>query len=171
MIYMLLLFSKEPIVPLIQLKAVLEGSYEIPVLGQHNVMNALAAMLVAQELQVDQGKIQEGLASVRLTNMRLEMVEGANGEKIINDAYNASPTSMMAAIELIEGLSGFNHKILVLGDMLELGVQEQDFHMKIGEHISSDKIDKVFTYGPLAENIAIGARKTFAESRCTFFSR
>ena len=78
------------------------------------------------------------------------MVEGANGEKIINDAYNASPTSMMAAIELIEGLSGFHHKILVLGDMLELGVQEQDFHMKIGERISSEKIDKVFTYGPLA---------------------
>ena len=51
-------------------KGILEGSYEIPVLGQHNVMNALAAMLVAKELQVDQGKIQEGLASVRLTNMR-----------------------------------------------------------------------------------------------------
>lgn len=143
-------------------KGILEGSFEIPVLGQHNVMNALAAMLVAKELQVDQGKMQEGLASVRLTNMRLEMVEGANGENIINDAYNASPTSMMAAIELIEGLIGFHHKILVLGDMLELGIQEQDFHLKIGEHISSEKIDKVFTYGPLAENIAIGARKTFA---------
>ena len=61
-------------------------------------MNALAAMLVAKEMKVDQEKICEGLAAIQLTNMRMEMVEGANGEKIINDAYNASPTSMMAAI-------------------------------------------------------------------------
>ena len=148
---------------------ILEGSYEIPVLGNHNVMNALAAMLVAKELQVDQAKIQEGLASIRLTNMRMEMVEGADGEKIINDAYNASPTSMMAAIELMEGMSGFNHKILVLGDMLELGLQERDFHLKIGEQISNEKIEKVYTYGPLAENIAIGARKTFASDNVLSF--
>lgn len=141
---------------------VVVGSYEIPVLGHHNVMNALAAMLVAKEMQVDQAKIEAGLATIRLTNMRMEMVEGIHGGKIINDAYNASPTSMMAAIELMEGLLGFNHKILVLGDMLELGLQEQDFHLKIGERISNEKIDKVFTYGPLAEYIAIGARKTFA---------
>lgn len=143
---------------------VLEGAYEIPVLGNHNVMNALAAMLVAVEMKVDQRKICEGLASIRLTNMRMEMVEGAKGEKIINDAYNASPTSMKAAIELMEGMSGFKRKILVLGDMLELGLQERDFHLKIGEQISKDKIDKVFTFGPLAENIAIGARKTFVEN-------
>ena len=141
---------------------VLVGSYEIPVLGNHNVMNALAAMLVAKELKVEPSKMCEGLASVRLTNMRMEMVEGANGEKIINDAYNASPTSMRAAIELMEGLSGFNRKLLVLGDMLELGIQEQEFHSKIGEQISKEKIDKVFTFGPLAEHIAIGARKNFA---------
>ena len=141
----------------------IEGAYEIPVLGNHNVMNALAAMLVAKELKVDQEKICEGLAAIQLTNMRMEMVEGANGEKIINDAYNASPTSMMAAIQLMEGLSGFNRKILILGDMLELGLQERDFHLKIGEQISNDQIDKVFTFGPLAENIAIGALKTFSE--------
>ena len=132
-------------------------------------MNALAAMLVAKEMKVDHTKICEGLASIRLTNMRMEMVEGANGEKIINDAYNASPTSMKAAIELMEGMSGFNRKILVLGDMLELGIQERDFHLKIGEQISKDKIDKVFTFGPLAENIAIGARKTFAEDNVQSF--
>lgn len=147
----------------------LVGSYEIPVLGNHNVMNALAAMLAAKELKVDQVKIEEGLASIRLTNMRMEIVEGAKGEKVINDAYNASPTSMKAAIELIEGLSGFDRKILVLGDMLELGLQEQDFHLKIGQRISKDEIDEVFTYGPLAEHIARGARETFEENRVFSF--
>lgn len=148
---------------------VIEGEYEIPVLGNHNVMNALAAMLAAKEMKVSQEKICEGLASIQLTNMRMEMVEGVNGAKIINDAYNASPTSMRAAIHLMEGLSGFTRKILVLGDMLELGIQERDFHLKIGEQISKDQIDKVFTFGPLAENIAIGALKTFSKENVQSF--
>lgn len=146
-----------------------KGDYEIPVLGQHNVMNALAALLAANELKVDKNKIAEGFAGVQLTTMRMEMIDGAHGEKIINDAYNASPTSMKAAIELIEGLSGFRRKMLVLGDMLELGKQEQDFHLKIGEQISNEKIDKVFTFGPLAEYIAEGARKTFAKANVFSF--
>ena len=52
--------------------------------------------------------MNEGLASIELTNMRMELVEGRHGEKIINDAYNASPTSMMAAIELVSNLQGLS---------------------------------------------------------------
>ncbi|WP_340372609.1 UDP-N-acetylmuramoyl-tripeptide--D-alanyl-D-alanine ligase [Peribacillus sp. FSL E2-0218] len=138
-----------------------EAEYEIPVLGHHNVLNALAAILVAKEFGVDDSSIRKGLSTIQLTNMRMELVEGAKGQKIINDAYNASPTSVKAAVELIEGLSGFEKKILVLGDMLELGPQEKDFHLKIGELISNDRIDKIFTYGPLAEFIGKGASGAF----------
>ncbi|MCK1995510.1 UDP-N-acetylmuramoyl-tripeptide--D-alanyl-D-alanine ligase [Peribacillus muralis] len=143
--------------------------YEIPVLGHHNVLNALAAILVAKEFGVDDSAIHNGLSTIQLTNMRMEMVEGAKGQKIINDAYNASPTSVKAAVELIEGLSGFEKKILVLGDMLELGPQEKDFHLKIGELISGDRIDKVFTYGPLAEYIAKGASQAFTDESVRSF--
>ena len=146
-----------------------QGDYQIPVLGQHNVLNALAAILAAKELHIEDESIHKGLESIRLTNMRMEMVEGAKGQKIINDAYNASPTSVKAAIELIEGLSGFRNKILVLGDMLELGTSEKDFHLKIGELIAVDQIDKVFTYGPLADYIAKGASKTFAAENVQSF--
>ncbi|MGM9956746.1 MAG: UDP-N-acetylmuramoyl-tripeptide--D-alanyl-D-alanine ligase [Peribacillus sp.] len=146
-----------------------QGDYQIPVLGQHNVLNALAAILAAKELNIDNESIHKGLEAIRLTNMRMEMVEGINGQKIINDAYNASPTSVKAAIELIEGLSGFRNKILVLGDMLELGASEKDFHLRIGELIAVDQIDKVFTYGPLADYIAKGARKTFAAENVQSF--
>ena len=139
--------------------------YTIPVLGFHNVQNALAAMLVAKLLRVNDANIRKGFESVRLTNMRMEMVEGAKGEKIINDAYNASPTSMKAAIELIESLSGFQSKYLVLGDMLELGNQEKDYHVNVGEMIQPDKIDTVFTYGPLGHFIAEGARQSFPADR------
>ncbi|MFJ7640680.1 UDP-N-acetylmuramoyl-tripeptide--D-alanyl-D-alanine ligase [Peribacillus sp. NPDC097206] len=146
-----------------------QGDYQIPVLGQHNVLNALAAILAAKELNIGNESIHKGLEAIRLTNMRMEMVEGINGQKIINDAYNASPTSVKAAIELIEGLSGFRNKILVLGDMLELGASEKDFHLRIGELIAVDQIDKVFTYGPLADYIAKGARKTFAAENVQSF--
>lgn len=139
--------------------------YTIPVLGFHNVQNALAAMLVAKLLRVNDANIRKGFESVRLTNMRMEMVEGAKGEKIINDAYNASPTSMKAAIELIESLSGFQNKYLILGDMLELGNQEEDYHVNIGESIQPDKINAVFTYGSLGHFIAEGARRSFPEER------
>lgn len=141
-----------------QLSGALSGTYEIPILGRHNVMNAVAAMLVAKQLHISTTAICEGLASVQLTNMRMEMLDGNKGEKIINDAYNASPTSMKAAIRLVESLTGYARKIVVLGDMLELGEKEKEFHREIGESISAEKIDKVFTYGQLGQYIAEGAR-------------
>ncbi|HEY2421051.1 MAG TPA: UDP-N-acetylmuramoyl-tripeptide--D-alanyl-D-alanine ligase, partial [Neobacillus sp.] len=81
-----------------------KDSFELPVLGTHNILNALAAMLIARYFSVPFDKMNEGLAGIKLTHMRMELVEGKHGEKIINDAYNASPTSMMAAIELVSNL-------------------------------------------------------------------
>ena len=97
------------------------------------------------------------------------MMEGKNGEKIINDAYNASPTSMNAAIELVSSLTGFRHKILVLGDMLELGEEEVQYHEKIGESISKNDIDCVFTYGKLGKHIANGAEKAIGKANVRAF--
>ncbi|MDV2687111.1 cyanophycin synthetase, partial [Alkalihalophilus lindianensis] len=87
-------------------------TFELPVLGTHNILNALAAMLIARYFSIPFEKMSEGLEGIKLTNMRMELVEGRHGEKIINDAYNASPTSMMAAIELVSNLQGYDRKIL-----------------------------------------------------------
>jgi len=146
-----------------------EDEYMIPVLGNHNVLNALAAILTARELQVSETAIKKGLKTIQLTNMRMEMVAGASGEKIINDAYNASPTSVKAAIELVEGMTGFENKHLVFGDMLELGPQEESFHLKIGELINPKEIKHLYTFGPLAEKIAEGARKQFSSENVHSF--
>ncbi|CAH0347198.1 UDP-N-acetylmuramoyl-tripeptide--D-alanyl-D-alanine ligase [Bacillus sp. CECT 9360] len=146
-----------------------ETEYTIPVLGTHNVLNALSAILAAKELGVEEEFIRKGLSSFQLTNMRMEMVEGSRGEKIINDAYNASPTSMKAAIELIEGITGYDKKYLVLGDMLELGPREKAFHEDIGELINPDKINKVFTFGDLGAAIAAGASKKFSSENILVF--
>ncbi|MDR7002002.1 UDP-N-acetylmuramoyl-tripeptide--D-alanyl-D-alanine ligase [Neobacillus niacini] len=140
-------------------------SFVLPVLGTHNILNALAAMLIARYLNVPFAKMNEGLAGIKLTNMRMELVEGKHGEKIINDAYNASPTSMIAAIELVSNLQGYDKKILVLGDMLELGPQEEQYHLQIGNGLNPDKIDLLFTYGKLGAHIAKGARTVLGENR------
>ena len=67
-------------------------------------------MLVAHYFQIPFSKLGEGFSSLKLTKMRMEFVEGKSGEKIINDAYNASPTSMKAAIDLVSELPGYESK-------------------------------------------------------------
>ncbi|MFC4322053.1 UDP-N-acetylmuramoyl-tripeptide--D-alanyl-D-alanine ligase [Litchfieldia salsa] len=142
-----------------------QPAYFIPVLGKHNVNNALAAIAIAEYLNVPSTKIADGLKKLKITGMRTELVKGQNGVSIINDAYNASPTSMKAAIELLQDMKGFRQKIVVLGDMLELGENERSFHYEIGKIIQSDEIDYVFTYGELASHISLGAKETFEEGK------
>ena len=78
--------------------------------------------------------------------MRFEWLTGKNGVALINDAYNASPTSMKAAIEVLKQISGYKQKIVVLGDILELGKYNETFHRSVGNAIDSP-IDIVYTYG------------------------
>ncbi|MEH7389566.1 UDP-N-acetylmuramoyl-tripeptide--D-alanyl-D-alanine ligase [Bacillus sp. JJ1503] len=144
--------------------------FKLPVLGTHNVLNALAAMTVACHFGVPFERMNEGFSKLKLTNMRTELLQGKKGEKIINDAYNASPTSMHAAIELLSHLPGYKNKILVLGDMLELGPQEKEYHLKMGESIEPEKIGYVFTFGKLGEWIAEGAKTKLPADRVFAFA-
>ncbi|MBY0062737.1 MULTISPECIES: UDP-N-acetylmuramoyl-tripeptide--D-alanyl-D-alanine ligase [Priestia] len=144
-------------------------SFFIPVLGKHNVHNALSAIAVGHYFGLDNKTIAKGLKELKLTNMRMELVKRTDGLTFINDAYNASPTSVKAAITLMHDLEGYKQKILVLGDMLELGDQEKEFHKEVGEFIQAEKIDYVLTYGPLSVEIEQGAKKNFAEDKVMHF--
>ncbi|THE10202.1 UDP-N-acetylmuramoyl-tripeptide--D-alanyl-D-alanine ligase [Bacillus timonensis] len=139
--------------------------FYVPVLGKHNVNNAMAAIAVARHFGLSWDKIESGLKQIKITNMRLELIEGINGTKLINDAYNASPLSMKAAISLVHDLQTTGKKIVVLGDMLELGENEIEYHKEVGRFIQPDKVDYVLTYGRLGEHIASGARDQFAQDR------
>ncbi|MFS0784390.1 UDP-N-acetylmuramoyl-tripeptide--D-alanyl-D-alanine ligase [Bacillus sp. 1P06AnD] len=141
----------------------------IPILGNHNVLNAMAAILAARQFGIELPEIRKGLSELKVTTMRMEMVEGKKGEKIINDAYNASPTAMRAAIDLVCALKGFERKILVLGDMLELGPEEIEFHRMIGQSIRHKAIDQLFTYGELGAYIAEGAKEEIGEQNVYAF--
>lgn len=137
------------------------GTVRIPVPGQHNVSNALAAIAIGRFFGVPAAKIVEGLSHLKLTGMRIQPVRAFNGTMLLNDAYNANPTAVRAAIDLVEQLDGYSRKWIVLGDMLELGPEEQTLHFEVGAYITPSKADAVLTFGPLAKHIAEGVKSQF----------
>ncbi len=134
----------------------------LPVPGEHNVMNALAAIAVAYRFGVPAASIRDGLAKVVLTGMRIQPVNAFNGAKLLNDAYNANPTAVRAAVDLVEQLNGYRRKWVVLADMLELGEEEIEMHRSVGAYVTPKKADALLTWGPLAQYIAEGASGAFA---------
>lgn len=136
-------------------------SFWIPALGAHNVTNAMAAIAVGRHFGLTYEQIKLGLANFELTGMRIELTEGPNRLTLLNDAYNASPASTRAAIRLLEALDGYTRKFVVLGDMLELGMQEVEYHRQIGYELNPERIDAVFTYGKLAAHIADAAKDAY----------
>lgn len=128
-------------------EGVIEGDFFISVLGEHQVKNTLNAMLVSKAIGLTDEQIREALKQVVLTDMRMQLIPV--GELLfINDAYNAAPTSMHAAIRFIEQTTIRNEKWLVLGDMLELGNDERAMHEELAAHIHHEKISYVCLYGP-----------------------
>ncbi|CAN7445658.1 UDP-N-acetylmuramoyl-tripeptide--D-alanyl-D-alanine ligase [Paenibacillus sp. LjRoot153] len=137
----------------------------VPLLGTHNVVNSLAAIAVGEAFSVTPSAVAAGLRALQMTSMRIEKLTAASGLTVLNDAYNASPASMRAAIALTEQLSGFGRKFLVLGDMLELGEHEEQFHRGIGAMLSPERVDYVFTFGRLGRFIADEATKRFPQAQ------
>ncbi|OBZ16678.1 UDP-N-acetylmuramoyl-tripeptide--D-alanyl-D-alanine ligase [Bacillus sp. FJAT-26390] len=137
------------------------GTVRIPVPGQHNVSNALAAIAIGRFFGVPAAKIIEGLSHLKLTGMRIQPVRAFNGAMLLNDAYNANPTAVRAAIDLVEQLEGYTRKWIVLGDMLELGPDEQKMHFDVGAYITPSKADAVLTFGPVAQHISQGVKSQF----------
>ncbi|SEN63357.1 UDP-N-acetylmuramoyl-tripeptide--D-alanyl-D-alanine ligase [Amphibacillus marinus] len=127
-------------------------SFTVPLVGAHHAKNATYSIVVGHHLNLTDMQIQLGLNSIEKTAMRFEQLKTSHGARLINDAYNASPTSMKGAIDVISQFNMYNKKILVLGDMLELGEQTKAFHEEIGKYIP-DTVDFVCTLGEYAVNI------------------
>ena len=120
----------------------------IPVLGEHQVKNTLAAILIGKEIGLSAQQMREALKQIVLTDMRMQVIEAKNGSIFINDAYNAAPTSMKAAIQFLEKSTIKPDKWLVLGDMLELGPNEKPFHEEISHSISNEVFSGICLFGP-----------------------
>ncbi|MHA0855846.1 UDP-N-acetylmuramoyl-tripeptide--D-alanyl-D-alanine ligase [Paenibacillus sp. CMAA1364] len=144
--------------------------FDLPMLGRHNVLNALAALAVARHFEVTEDQLKEGLSRVQLTGMRIEQLVASSGLTVLNDAYNASPTSVKAAIDVLHNMKGYRRKIAVLGDMLELGEQENEYHAEIGRYVTADKVDVLYTFGSLSSHTAQEAQKILTDAHVHAFT-
>ncbi|MGI9145510.1 MAG: UDP-N-acetylmuramoyl-tripeptide--D-alanyl-D-alanine ligase [Chloroflexota bacterium] len=127
-----------------------------PLLGAHSVHAALAATAVALEQGfsvADAAEALEGLSP----SLRLLVLSGINGSRILDDSYNASPESVLAALNLLGELPG-KRKIGVLGDMLELGREEEPSHTRVGIR-AAEVVDLLIVYGPRSKVTADAARR------------
>jgi UDP-N-acetylmuramoyl-tripeptide--D-alanyl-D-alanine ligase len=125
--------------------------------GEHNVRNALAAVACAFAAGIDQDAIVRGLEAFTPVGGRLQRKQGTSGATVIDDSYNANPDSVRAAIDVLAHAA--SPRILVLGDMGEVGTQGQQFHEEIGAYAKSRGIDTVLVTGELTRYmVASGAR-------------
>ena len=128
-------------------KFILDGKeYEMSLLGKHNISNTAIAIELAKKIGLTDEEIQKGLKEVKISNMRFQEIKIGN-DIYINDAYNASPMSMKAAIDTLNEIYNDKYKIAILGDMLELGENEVDYHMDVLNYLLDKKIKLIYLYG------------------------
>ena len=123
----------------------LSHEFNISIPGKHNVQNTLLAIACGRELGLSYEEMIEGSSKLEFTSMRLDIVKGSKFT-IIDDCYNASPDSMIAALEVLENVSG-HRKIAVLGTMNELGEEAYNLHKEVGEYAAAKNVDFLITIG------------------------
>lgn len=134
------------------------GAFEvrIPVPGEHNIKDALAAIAVGEELGISHAAIREALAGFKPPEKRSNVMPSRRGFVVIDDTYNASPPSVISALKTLAMMDG-DRKIAVLGDMLELGDHALEAHLEVGRAVSETGVDVLLAVGQLARLIARGA--------------
>ena len=120
--------------------------YYLPINGYYNAINASLGIVLGNELEMNFEEIKCGLENSRLSAMRYEKTF-IKDRLYINDAYNADPLSMKSALKSFDKLYNSTYKVLVLGDMLELGENSENYHRDLKDDILKIKVDKVYLYG------------------------
>lgn len=127
------------------------GKVKIPVTGEHFILNSLASILVGEDLGLNTKEIVSGVEGFQLTKKRMD-IDTVYGVKIINDAYNASFESVVAAFKTLDNYKE-SRKIAVVGDIFELGDHARKIHENIGEEFSKTDIDMMICAGENARYI------------------
>lgn len=128
----------------------------VPLPGQHMVINAMAAACVGRILGMTNEEVLAGIASVQATGGRSNIIKAEN-KTIIDDCYNANPVSMKSAIDLLTMAQG--PKVVVLGDMFELGADELALHREVGQYAAIARLDRMIFIGDMAKEMYEGAMK------------
>lgn len=141
----------------------IDETFVVPVLGKHNVLNSLLAIATARELNMDYKDINRGFNNLEATSMRLDILK-CDKFTIINDAYNASPDSMEAALDVLKDFKG-SRKIAVLGTMKELGDESYNAHKEVAQYAKLKGIDLLIAIGDFKKAFKDG----FQGKNCILF--
>ncbi len=128
----------------------------LPLAGKHHVANALAAACAGHMMGISSESIRAGLENVELTGMRMQWIQ-RDRINILDDTYNSSPTSCMAALDTLAECAAAGRKVAILGDMLELGSRSGQWHLEVGRHLAAGDLDVLVTVGELASLMGTGA--------------
>jgi UDP-N-acetylmuramoyl-tripeptide--D-alanyl-D-alanine ligase len=135
----------------------------LAVAGEHMVPNALAAVAVGRILGVPLDTCAQALGAATVSHWRMETFTSEDGLRVVNDAYNANPESMAAALKAARVMARDTRLIAVLGHMAELGSIATEEHERLGDLAARLRVDRVVTVGPLAEPIAVAALREGVE--------
>jgi UDP-N-acetylmuramoyl-tripeptide--D-alanyl-D-alanine ligase len=133
-----------------------EARVRLAVPGRHNVSNALAAAAVAHALDVGLEAVRSGLEAFQPPGMRMEVTQLPSGVTVLNDAYNANPASMAAALRTLAASRG-RRRLAALGEMRELGAESDRAHRELGVTAAATNLDGLFLLGDHAEAVRAGA--------------
>lgn len=133
-------------------------SVSLKTLGRHNVYNALASIACARCFDLTFSEIEQAFSCFKAPPMRMQL-SSINNVNVVKDYYNSNPGSLGCALDYVKEYSCKGKKILVCGDMLELGKTAKGLHFDIGKKVAQDKLDCLITVGSLSRNVALGARE------------
>ena len=146
-----------------------DETYDIPLLGRHNIYNGACCLLIANILGLDANEVKSGLVKVRPANNRSSMIE-LDGFDVLDDSYKSNPQSLRSGLATCKLLDGYNNKIVVLGDMLELGDKEDELHYEVGLDIDPKDIHYCLFFGNLSYHMYKGALNNFPKDRAFHFT-
>src|SRR5690348_4109897 len=144
---------------------------EIPLIGKHNVMNALAALAAASAWGIGANEAREVFPSLTPADKRGEVVRFEEGFTVINDTYNSSPAALSALTTLLAQTPGYRRRILASGEMLELGISSPELHKECGRLAAGlRKIDWILgVQGHAADFVTAAIQAGHPKERTAFF--
>ena len=134
-----------------------EAEVKLPLIGRHNVYNALAAAAVAHYFGLTAERIAARLATAAPSKMRGELIRFANGVTVIDDSYNSNPQALLQSVRAMLDAGGFGRRVVVAGEMLELGDRGPELHRQCGREIAGMGIDVLIGVRGLASELVAGA--------------
>ena len=151
--------------------ASLDADFRLPLPGRHNIQNALAAIATASLFEVLAAEAQAALAQFRPLPQRGEILTLPGGIVLINDCYNSNPLAMETMLETLAAWPGAQRRIVVAGEMLELGPTSPDLHRRVGRKCAECHVDRLLAVQRDARFFLEGAREAgLTEQQCQFFS-